>query len=125
MHLPRAAVMGCLIAAGAAGGCSFLSPVRGTLSNGATFTGYLSEGGRIQLDLGRGIRCHGQYSHWLSFGGGTVHCDDGRQGEFSMLSTPSIPVGPGHGSGEAAGTFDGQPFRFAYGGSLPSPLEVH
>ena len=118
MQLPPAAVMSCLIAAGTAGGCSFMSPVRGTLSNGETFTGYLREGGGIEFQIGK-VWCSGTYQHAFSLGRGAVKCADGREGDFSMISSPELRPGPGHDGGRATGSLAGQELVFDYGsGSL-------
>ena len=88
-------------------------PLRGTIADGKAFTGHLL-GGDIEMQIGS-VWCRGRYNHWLGRGHGTLKCTNGREGDFSMRSSPEVRFGPGHGEGEATGTLDGRPFRFSYG----------
>jgi hypothetical protein len=93
--------------------CSMTLPVGGEVqSTGETFvgsaTGHLDGAGELTITSNKGSVCKGTFVYTtMREGQGTFHCNDGRSGPFSFVSTGS--------RGTGKGTLDGQPFIFTFG----------
>ena len=102
------------LAALALSGCSMTLPIRGQVDQGGeTFSGTTrvswDGAGELQVISSKNATCNGPFVHITAHAGqGTFNCSDGRQGQFTFVSTGRRGTGSGHLSGE--------PVTFTFGG---------
>jgi hypothetical protein len=102
-----------VIAAASLAGCTLTLPVTGLMgSTNETFagsaTGHMDGAGELELTMGNGATCHGQFVYVTGRqGSGTLKCFDGRSGTFNFVSTGQ--------RGTGSGVLDGKPFTLTFG----------